>query len=111
MVCDWGMSEKLGLVRHSKEASQSPWGEVIGGREHSDETARIIDEELKRVLDESYEQAGKMLKDNHEQLEQLAQALLKYETLDVSDVERIFKGESLEKPTVADLIEKESEKG
>ncbi|MCK4850552.1 MAG: hypothetical protein KAT11_04330 [Phycisphaerae bacterium] len=42
--------------------------------------------------------------------EQLAQALLKYETLDVTDVERIFKGESLEKPTVADLIEKESEK-
>ena len=110
MVCEWGMSEKLGLVRHSKEASQSPWGDVLSGREHSDETARIIDEELKSVLDKAFEQAQQMLKDNSEQLEQLAQALLKYETLDVADVERIFKGESLEKPTVADLIEKESEK-
>ena len=54
--------------------------------------------------------SGEVAEDNHEQLEQLAQALLKYETLDVTDVERIFKGESLEKPTVADLIEKESEK-
>ena len=51
-----------------------------------------------------------MLKEQREQLEHLAQALLKYETLDVADVDRIFKGESLEKPTVADLIEKESEK-
>ncbi len=44
------------------------------------------------------------------QLEGLAEALLKYETLDVSDVERIIEGQSLEKPTVADLIEKETEK-
>jgi cell division protease FtsH len=110
MVCDWGMSEKLGLVRHGKEASQTPWGDVVSGREHSDDTARIIDEELKDVLDKAYEQAQQVLKENREQLEHLAQALLKYETLDVAEVERIFKGESIEKPTVTDLIEKESEK-
>ncbi len=110
MVCDWGMSEKVGLVRHTKEASQTPWGDVHAPGEYSDETARIIDEEIKALLDKAYSKAEDMLKDHRQQLEHLAQALLKYETLDVTDVERIFKGESLEKSTVADLIEKESEK-
>ena len=110
MVCDWGMSEKVGLVRHAREASQTPWGEIQAAQEVSDETSRVIDEEIKRFLDESHKTVQDMLAERKEQLQGLAEALLKYETLDVADVERIFKGESLEKPTVADLIEKESKK-
>ncbi|NIA07627.1 MAG: hypothetical protein GWP14_08355, partial [Actinobacteria bacterium] len=110
MVCDWGMSEKVGLVRYTKEAAQTPWGEVQAPREHSNETARLIDEEIKSVLDRAYKQAQDILAEQRQQLEDLAEALLKYETLDVSDVQRIFKGQSLEKPTVADLIQKETEK-
>lgn len=110
MVCDWGMSEKVGLVRHTKEASQTPWGDIHAPQEHSDETARVIDQEIKRFLDESYKSAQSMLTEHRQQLQDLAEALLKYETLDVADVDRLFKGQSLEKPTVADLIEKESEK-
>ena len=110
MVCDWGMSEKVGLVRHTKEASQTPWGDIHGPQERADETARIIDEEIKSVLDEAYKKAQAMLTENRTQLEGLADALLKYETLDVADVERIIEGQSLEKPTVAELIEKESNK-
>ena len=110
MVCDWGMSDKVGLVRHTKEASQTPWGEVQAGREHSNETSKLIDEEIKGFLDGAYKQAQDMLMKHRQQLEGLSEALLKYETLDVADVDRIFKGESLEKPTVADLIQKESKK-
>ena len=110
MVCEWGMSEKAGLVRYAGEPAVSPWGDMQGPREHSDHTASLIDQEMKDLLDGCYTQASQILKAHRDQLEQLAQALLKYETLDVADVEKILKGESLEKPTVADLIEKESEK-
>ena len=110
MVCDWGMSEKVGLVRHTKEASQTPWGEVQAPREHSNETAKLIDDEIKSYLDRAYKQAQDMLTKHRQQLEGLSEALLKYETLDVAEVDRIFKGQSLEKPTVADLIQKETEK-
>ena len=110
MVCEWGMSEKAGLVRYAGDPAASPWGDMRGAQEHSDQTASIIDQEIKTLLGDSYNKAREKLDENRQQLQQLAEALLKHETLDVTDVEKILKGESLEKPTVADLIEKESEK-
>ena len=107
MVVDWGMSEKIGMVRHGTEPVQGFLGEMMPGKDYSDRTAQLIDDEIRRIIDTSYQQAAEMIKTNRPILEGIAQALLKYETLDAPDVERIVRGEELDKPTIADLIEAE----
>jgi cell division protease FtsH len=103
MVTDWGMSEKLGMVHYgggSEERSMA----MFGQSEYSDNTADLIDQEIKLILDKAYAAARAMIEVNGDKMERLAQALLKYETLGAEEVMRIFDGEVLDKPTVADLI-------
>ena len=64
----------------------------------------IVDEEIKRIIDEAYDVARVMLNENREKLESIAQALLKYETLDADDVQRLADGKTISKPTVAALL-------
>src|SRR5205823_10643495 len=82
-----------------------------GGREYSEETARVIDEEVKKLIDGLYDETRQLLAANRDRIEALAKALVKYETLDSSDVDRIMRGDSLTRPTVADLLEKENRRG
>jgi len=104
MVTDWGMSDQLGMVRYSNGAEDRQMSPMLGQQEYSDNTADLIDQEVKAIIDQAYKSARTLIETNRDKLERLAQALLKYETLGVDEVMRIFDGEVLDKPTVADLI-------
>ena len=104
MVRDWGMSEELGLVHYGNGAEERQMSPMFAQPEYSDNTADLLDKEIKAIVDRAYQSAGAMIEDNRDKVERLAQALLKYETLGADEVMRIFDGEVLDKPTVADLI-------
>ncbi|HEY8665886.1 MAG TPA: hypothetical protein VIL86_04430, partial [Tepidisphaeraceae bacterium] len=106
MVRDWGMNDRVGFVYYGEDDNK-PTFDFGGGREYSEETARAIDEEVKKLIDAQYEETRKLLEANRDRVDALAKALMRYETLDTSDVDRIMKGENLTKPTVGDLLEKE----
>ena len=79
-------------------------------KEYSERTAEAIDKEVRKVTDEAYEKAKELIEANKDKLEQVAIALLKYETLDADDVKLILEGGKLDKPTVADLLAAEQAK-
>ena len=89
MVTQWGMSEKLGNVLYSTEPA-NPF--VGGGATMSEETARLIDSEIRRIVDEAYEKARKILKKNGGELEILAQGLIEYESLSGEEITNLLKG-------------------
>jgi cell division protease FtsH len=91
MVCEWGMSEKLGFIEYGEQRDQppSPHG-PSHSREFSEATAVTIDQEVRRIIDECYERAFKILTDKKEKLIVLAKALLEYETLDGEHVKEIL---------------------
>ena len=106
MVLEWGMSEKLGFVNYAGSDNQD---KLLAEKEYSDETARVIDEEIKRMTDEAYTEATVILKEHWEQVVSVAEALLRHETLNHDDVDRLMKGERLDKPTVAELLHAEAQ--
>ncbi|HOD81568.1 MAG: ATP-dependent zinc metalloprotease FtsH [Planctomycetes bacterium ADurb.Bin126] len=110
MVADWGMSEKLGLMRYASEDGRIMLGE-IAGKEYSDNTAQMIDEEIKALIDEAYRDAVQIMQDNRDKLEALAEALLRYETLSADEVNLIIGGQRLAKPTMDDLLSREHARG
>jgi len=79
-------------------------------REYSEKTAEEIDAEVKHIMDEAYQMAKQVLAQNREKVEHIAQALLKYETLDADEVKLIIEGGRLDKPTVGDLLAAEQAK-
>ena len=105
MALDWGMSQRLGFVKYSGEDTRES---LIPEKEYSDETARIIDEEVRRFVDEAYVEARTLIEANWEKIVAVAEALLKYETLSVDEVRKLMRGESLGKPTVSDLLAAEA---
>ena len=107
MILEWGMSERLGFVHYSGTDTREAF---IPEREYSDETARIIDEEVKRFIDEAYADAERLINERWSEITAIAESLLKYETLQSEEVEKLLRGEPLEKPTVAELLEQEAAK-
>ncbi|MFW5653475.1 MAG: ATP-dependent zinc metalloprotease FtsH [Planctomycetota bacterium] len=107
MVLEWGMSDRLGFVRYSGEEGREA---MIGGREYSEETARVIDEEIKRFADEAYHDCREIIDENWDKVKAVAEALLKYETLTADEVHRLLRGDTLDKPTVSELLEQERKK-
>ena len=108
MVRDWGMNDRVGFIFYGDDENRPGFDFGLGGgREYSEETAKAIDEEVKKLIDSIYDDTRKMLEANREHVENVAKALTRYETLDASDVERIMRGDALTKPTVSDLLEKE----
>ena len=105
MVLDWGMSKRLGFINYSGDESRES---LMQDKEHSDETARIIDEEVKTIADDAYSDTERLVEANWDKVVAIAEALLRYETLQKEDIDRIMRGELLEKPTVADLLSAES---
>ncbi|MEL7473422.1 MAG: ATP-dependent zinc metalloprotease FtsH, partial [Planctomycetota bacterium] len=106
MILEWGMSPRLGFVRYAGADTR----EMSLSGEYSDETAKIIDEEVRRLTDESYHEAKQLLDDNWDKVVAVAESLLKHETLSGDDVHRLMRGEELAKPTVADLLAAEAAK-
>jgi cell division protease FtsH len=99
MVTKWGLSDKLGPLSYSEDE-----GEVFLGRsvtQHknvSGATAKTIDEEIRRIIDESYARAEKILKDNEDKLHAMSDALMEYETIDVDQIDDVMKGKPVRKP-------------
>ncbi len=111
MVREWGMSDRLGFVFYGEDdAKPNFMGGFGDGKDYSQETARMMDEEIKGLIDRLYAETRELLEANRDKIEVMAKALTKYETLDSQDIDRIMKGEVLTRPTVSDLIEKEQAK-
>lgn len=102
MVCEWGMSEKMGPLAYGKKE-----GEVFLGRDFaqtkdfSEETARGIDAEVRKIVTEQYQRAKIIIQNNIETLHCMAKLLLEYETLGTDDIMKIMAGEEItrDKPT------------
>ncbi len=91
MVCEWGMSEKLGPLSYGKKHEQIFLGrEISQHRDYSDQVALEIDNEVKNMVSSSYERAYKLLEENRDKLNLLANALLEYETIDLKDIESLM---------------------
>ncbi len=96
MVCEWGMSDKLGPVHYNTKEEHVFLGRELGKpREHSEAIQEEIDQEVKNILDSRYEVAKKIVSENMDVLHALAKAVLEKETLDAEDIERIIRGETL----------------
>jgi len=94
MVCEWGMSEKLGPLAFGQKEEQIFLGrEFTQHRDYSEETARLIDNEIRAIVNQSYEKAKDILQGNLAILHQLANTLLEKEVLDGGQIDSIMKGE------------------
>ncbi len=96
MVCQWGMSEKLGPLSFGDEGEQVFMGrELIHNKNYSDDTARVIDEEVRRIIDEAHEKARKIISEKKDILHKIAEALLDRETISGKDIDLIIEGKEL----------------
>ncbi|MBB5352088.1 cell division protease FtsH [Haloferula luteola] len=87
MVCEWGMSEELGMVEYGENQGEVFLARDISrSRNYSEATAQKIDSEIKRVIDRAYTDAKRILLEKRDKLELIAQALLEYETLDARHI-------------------------
>jgi len=91
MVCAWGMSDKLGMVEYGEEEGAVFLARDIGRKaNYSGHTAKVIDEEIKRLIDEAYQVATDHLTKNKDKLDVIARALLEFETLDGQHIKEIM---------------------
>ncbi|NWF94064.1 MAG: ATP-dependent metallopeptidase FtsH/Yme1/Tma family protein [Syntrophaceae bacterium] len=95
MVCEWGMSEKLGPLTFGQKEEQIFLGkELARHQNYSEETSRLIDNEIRAIVTQSYEKAKDIIGTNLSILHQLAKALLEKEVLDARQIDLIIKGEA-----------------
>ncbi|HVP10520.1 MAG TPA: ATP-dependent zinc metalloprotease FtsH [Phycisphaerae bacterium] len=104
MIVDWGMSERLGFVKYSPDPHRESF---FNEKPYSDETAHVIDEEIRRFTSDAYRDAERILTENWPNVETVAQALLKHETLDADEVKRLMAGEELDKPSLSGILANE----
>ncbi len=95
MVCEWGMSDKLGPLAYGKKEEQIFLGrEFAQHRDYSEDTARLIDDEVRTIISQSYEIAKDLLQKNIATLHRLANSLLEKEVLDGRQIDAIIKDET-----------------
>jgi cell division protease FtsH len=99
MVTKWGLSEKLGPLTYGQDEGEVFLGRSIASRkETSETTATIIDEEIRAVINRSYQVAEKILRDNIDKLHLMAEALIKYETIGEDQIQDIMTGKPARAP-------------
>lgn len=92
MVCDWGMSESLGPLTFGKKEEEVFLGrEIATHRDYSEETARLIDKEIKKIVESAQTNALNIVKKNQRLLRAVAEALLEKEILNADDIDRIVR--------------------
>lgn len=97
MVMQYGMSDKLGYVTFTAEDHEVFLGRDFSqGRNYSESVASVIDEEIKRIIDECYAKCEKLLTDNRDKLDNIANALIEHEKLDAKEFEEVFEKGALE---------------
>ncbi|MDZ7765033.1 MAG: ATP-dependent zinc metalloprotease FtsH [Melioribacteraceae bacterium] len=96
MVCEWGMSEKLGPLAYGQNEEEIFLGrEITRHQDYSQKTAEEIDDEVKRIITEAEKRAEKILKENIDLLHKLSNELLEREILDSEEIEKLMAGEDL----------------
>jgi len=99
-VTEFGFSEKLGPLRYAENEEEVFLGHSVTQRKNvSDATAKIIDEEIRRIIDEGEQTAREILTARLDELHALAKGLLEYETLSAEEIRRIIKGERIVRET------------
>ena len=105
MVTKWGLSDKLGPMSYAEDEDEVFLGRSVTQHKNiSDDTARLIDAEIRDFIDRNYERAKKILNDDIDKLHAMAKALMKYETIDAKQIEDIMEGQEPRPP--ADWSEK-----
>jgi len=96
MVCEWGMSERLGPITYANKTEEVFLGrEMSQPRDHSEETAMIIDSEVRRILHYGMERAENILRSNIDLLHRTSKLLLERETLDNAELDILMSGGEL----------------
>ncbi len=100
MVTRWGLSEKLGPLQYDTDSEEPFLGRSAGQSQtvYSPETAQRIDEEVRNIIDSCYEKAKQILVDNRDKLDMMADALMKYETIDRHQIDDIMEGRTPRPP-------------
>ncbi len=100
MVTKWGLSEKLGPLMYAEEEGEVFLGRGGGGQSasFSGETAKLIDSEVRSIIDQCYGTAKQILTDNRDKLDAMADALMKYETIDADQIDDIMSGRAPREP-------------
>lgn len=96
MVCEWGMSEKLGMVEYGSDGQEQMF--MARDKSYGSATAQIIDEEVRRLIDEAYARATEILKAKRDRMDTITKALLEYETLDANHIRQIMDNNELSDP-------------
>ncbi|MBL0349004.1 MAG: ATP-dependent zinc metalloprotease FtsH [Elusimicrobia bacterium] len=100
MVCEYGMSDRLGPITYRKKSEELFLGRELGeGQNYSDQTAQVIDEEVKRLIADSQERVKKILVENRGVLESLAKTLVEKEVLNGEEISALVEGRPLPTPT------------
>lgn len=100
MVTKWGLSEKLGPLMYAEEEGEVFLGRSAGSQHASvsGETAKLIDSEVRSIIDQCYATAKQLLVDNRDKLEAMTEALMKYETIDADQIDDIMAGRTPREP-------------
>ncbi len=99
MVTRWGLSDRLGPLAYGEEEEEVFLGRSVTQHKNvSDETAHIIDEEIRNIIDRNYDRSRRILKENIDKLHAMADALMKYETIDSQQIEDIMAGRTPRPP-------------
>lgn len=106
MVTEWGMSEKLGPVLYAENSGEVFLGKsVTQSKNMSEETARLVDAEIKALVVEGHDKAVALLSEKRKEWEALAEALIEYETLTGDEIQSVLKGEPVDKNKEAPVPE------
>jgi cell division protease FtsH len=112
MVTEFGFSEKLGPLRYADNEEEVFLGHSVTQRKNvSDATARVIDEEIRRIVDEGERTAREILTGHLDELHALAKGLLEYETLSADEIRRVIKGERIVRDVSTPAPSEESRPG
>ena len=100
MVTKWGLSEKLGPLIYAEEDGEVFLGRSAGSQQTSvsGETAKLIDSEVRSIIDQCYATAKQLLTENRDKLDAMAEALMKYETIDAEQIDDIMAGRTPREP-------------
>ena len=99
MVTKWGLSNKMGPLAYAEEENEVFLGKSVSKQKTvSDETAHTIDSEIRKIIDEQYTRAKKLIKDNMDKMHVMADALMKWETIDSKQIDEIMEGKEPSPP-------------
>ena len=105
MVKEYGMNESVGFVYYGDGEGQM---DHLLSREYSEQTADMIDREIKKLIDTLYAETHRLMDANRDKIIAIAEALLKHETLTGDEVNAIIRGDDLDKPSISDLLDAEA---